>query len=189
MADERDQLTGIFDHLTADDFKESRGPNHGAEAFEAWVEERLHECRMAWASSDGRLNPVTVIADSHTSILVPALSTETMNEYLERLKQETRRLGATWVFTARRTLVGSYDTTSDDPDIPDATASEAETRTQAAKHGAKLGEGLYFYAVRHEGDVIERKHGMIPNENGRLGDAVMGDADAQSVSFYGDLLA
>lgn len=186
---ERDQFTGIFDHLDPDDFKKTHGPRRGGEEFAEWLADRLAEVRMAWASSDGHLNPITVIADSGSSVMLPATSEETLAQYRDRVRDEARRLHATWLFTARKTTVGYYDTTTEDDTLPDTTQDEKTIRATASARGAKLSEGVYYYAARHEGDETERKHGMIPNENGLLGETIEGNADAQSVSFYGDILA
>ena len=184
-------INGIFDELNPDDFHEEYGPNRGEEAFATWVEQRRDAIRQMWANLDGHLNPITVIADSMTSVTIHANTTETLGEYVERCKEAARHLGATWVFVARKTQVGSYVTTNEDPELPDTTVDLETVTAVAAKHNIQLTDGIYYFAARHESDSeLERKHGMIPGlSDGRLGETVEGDADIQSISLYGDILA
>lgn len=189
MTDDSLDLSGIYDNLTPDDFKLTHGPNRGSQAFTAWVHAMVMETRQTWERMDAHLIPISTVADSKTSLTIVANDVETLAEYTDRVRDAARRLGATWLFTARKTEVGYYATTNVDPDVPDATINEAGAREVAAKHDISLTEGVYYFAARHEGEDLERTHGIIPgDDDGVLGDTVEGDADMQAISLYGDIL-
>lgn len=188
MTDQHDELTGIFDHLKADDFKTGIGPNFGREAFTAWVATKIDEIRTAWAASDGHLNAVAMVADSHTHIIITISKGEDLNKYVDRIRVESRKLGATWFFVARRTQVAAYDADVDDETLPNATDSSEALNAVAAQKGVEFTDGVYYYAERQDDDEVDRRHGIMPAQGDRLGTLVEGNADLQEASFFKGIL-
>lgn len=184
MSDEHDELTGIFDHLRPEDFTQGFGPNHGSEAFHKFVDANIITVRTGYAASDGHLNPFANLADSTSQVTITPTDDETLGEYVERCRSEAIRLGAKWVFIARKTLVGNYDAKSTD-DIPDT--SDPEALAKAIEEGL-LVEGMFYYAERRELNEAESRHGIMKAQGNNLGECVEGSSAAQTVEFFKGIL-
>jgi hypothetical protein len=171
-----DNITGIFDHLTPDDFSretsafhEEQGSFKGAANFSAWVNGQLKTLRVAFAGADGHLNPVAVLTSpTVTRSFIPD-DDETLGDFLKRLGREARTIGATWFFLAKKAFVGTMETT-EPPDV-----SDPEAVLRLADEG-KLKLGVLWYAERREGDERHQRTGFLTIVENRLGESVEGDA-------------
>lgn len=184
MTDEHDELTGIFDNLKPEDFSVGDGPNLGHAAFDKFVGDNLRTVRTGFLASDGHLNPIAVLSDSQTQVVLVPEGAETLGDWLERLRSEAQKLGATWFFLCRKTMVGHYQSSGSEP-VPDATDPNAVA--EAMSKGL-MSEGLFFYAERMENGDRESRHGLMEIQDGRLGEVREGDPATQSVEFWQTVL-
>ncbi len=165
-----DDITGIFDDLSPEDFKstttaftEISRTNVGLDAFNAFVDEQLRAVQISYATAKGDMAPVAVLAnDSIQRLYVPS-DEETLQNYLDRLSEEAKQMGATWFFISRPTQVGSHLVGSDE--VHDATT--AETIQEAKEQGA-LQRGLFWYADRREDERQKRMGIYFDNGAGVL---------------------
>lgn len=185
-----DELTGIFDDLTPDDFIRTTtariethlpgSPNQGAEAFAKFVQHNVDTVRSSSIHANGNdINPVAVLANASTQWIFAPLPEENMGQYIQRLHDEAVNLNATWVFISRQTMVAATD---EDVDTTDPES------IQAALDRGLMKKGVIFFAQRHEGDEWEHRHGMMHLEDGGLGPAVFGDPN-QTVSYFARILS
>lgn len=186
-----DELTGIFDDLTPEDFVRQTtakiethlpgDPNQGAEAFAKFVEHNIEVVRSSALAAGGNdINPVAVLANASTQWIFSPVEEENMGQYIQRLHDEAMALGATWVFISRQTMVAATPAVNP-PDTND------EGAIQRAMKEGMLQKGVIFFAQRHEGDEWEHRHGMMQSEGTGLGPAVYGD-DSQPVTFFARIL-
>lgn len=186
-----DELTGIFDDLTPEDFVRQTtakiethlpgNPNEGPEAFAKFVEHNIEVVRSSSLAAGGNdINPVAVLANASTQWIFSPTEDENMGQYIQRLHDEAMKLGATWVFISRQTMVAATPSINP-PDTNDEGAIQ-----QAMKEGM-LHKGVIFFAHRHEGDEWEQRHGMMQYETQGLGPAVYGD-ESQPVTFFARIL-
>lgn len=176
------ELNGIFDHLKPEDFL-VEGPNQGKEAFDKFFESCLTTVRTAFAASDGHLNPIAILSDTHREVSYTP-GDETLDEWMAHLRSEAHKIGATWFFVCRKTMVGFYQATTDDeiPDIADPAA------LQKAIESGQYGEGMFFYAERLEPGGTQGRHGLMRIDGNTLGDLVEGSSQAQSADYFKGVL-
>lgn len=179
MNDYNDELSGIFDNITPADF----APFKGRLAFDQFVTKNLEMTRMAWLAADGQINPVAVLATAEKSWAFAPTDDETLGEYVERVRGEAKKLGATWLYISRKTLVGTFKV--DPSDAPDATNPEA---IQEAIEKGLMSEGLFYYAERLEDGERDCRHGMMRAQDNELGELIEGNPYHQSVSFFANIL-
>lgn len=179
-----DELTGIFDHLTPDDFNlqttavdEMARTNIGIDQFNAFVDEQLRSIRLGWSIGDGYFCPVAVLANEGVQRVFAPDDEETLGDFVNRLHRESDQMRATWLFFALQTTVATYQ--HEDADAVDS-ADALE------KGGEEAGPGLFWYAERRE-DERHRRHGIMPIANGRLGAQTEG-SDNQEVTLFGKIL-
>ncbi len=180
MNDHDDELTGIFNDLTPQDFT----PFSGRVAFDDFVTQNINAMRIAWAAADGAVNPVAFLATAGKIDIHTAEDGETLGQYIERVQQEARKMGATWLFVSRKTLVGNYQASSRDT-IPDATDPAALEKAIAS---GLMVEGLFYYAERLEDGQRDCRHGMMRAEGDRLGELIEGNPHHQTVGFFSNIL-
>lgn len=177
-----DEFTGIFDNLNPDDFTletsaidETSRENLGVEAFNAFVDEQLRALRISYAAADGELiSPVSILASPVLQRVFSAEDDENMGQYVARLHREAKRMGATWVFTSKQTLVGTALMLPDDMvDINDSKAVD-----KAIEEG-RMEEGIFWYAERREGDERHNRQGIIRVVGNKLGAMTEGPAQQQ----------
>jgi len=185
-----DDLSGIFDHLSPDDFAitsavdESARTNRGAAAFNSFVDEQLRAIRLAYTAAEGEINPIAILASPESQRLFKPDDDENMNEYVARLNREAKAMGATWVFISRKTLVASHMVDPDD--VHDVNDEEAVA--DAIKKGL-LKTGLVWFAERREGDERHRRHGVIEaGPNHQLGLPTEG-SEGQPIPIFDRILA
>ena len=174
-----DELTGIFDNLTPEDFT----PFRGRIAFDKFVAENIETTRTSWLAADGHINPIAVLATPAERWTFAPTDDETLGEYVERLRGEAKRLGASWLFISRKTLVGTYLVDGDS--VPDASDPEA---IQKAIESGLMVEGVFYFAERVEGAERDSRHGLMRPEGERLGEVVEGNPNHQSASFFSRIL-
>jgi hypothetical protein len=177
-----DEFAGIFDNLKPEDFH----PFKGRIAFDEFVTQNIEITRRSWLAADGHINPLAVLATAAEQWTYAPTDDETLGEYVDRLRAEAKRLGATWLYLSRKTLVGNYKA-SQGEQIPDASDPEA---VQAAIESGMLMEGVFYYAERHEEDSEPdyRLGVMKPEEENRLGAPVEGNPHHQSATFFKGIL-
>lgn len=173
-----DELTGIFDNITPDDFT----PYKGASSFDKFVRENIQTTKISWLAAEGNINPVAVMSNASECETFAPTDDETLGEYIARLRKAAKAMGATWFYFSRKTLVGSYRT-ANEGDIPDI-ADPAHTLA----HEDRLIEGVFYYAERHENGAREVRHGIMQPEGERLGDMIEGDARYQKIDLLDRML-
>jgi hypothetical protein len=114
--DDRDELTGIFDALTPDDFvtestaiASMAGCYAGADVLDGFVEHQLNAVRLAFAMSDGWLFTTAVLAGRDGLRTFVADDDETLRDFVGRVRDEAARMRAHWCFIATQTLIGPGD--------------------------------------------------------------------------------
>jgi len=171
---EYDDITGIFDHLTPEDFFDpdtsaQKIPLENGCTFDSFVHEQLTMLRYAFAACDGNINPMTVLANSEYAIVYQANDEENLGQYIDRMNTEARRIGARWAFFYKRTLV-ARQAPGNNINVGDATLME-----EALKAGATQ-EAVYWYAARTDGDEPAMRHGYAAIDDAKLGDVSEGPA-------------
>jgi hypothetical protein len=166
--DTPDELAGIFDDLSPEDFnvettaiEEISRTNEGVDAFNSFVDEQMRAYRVAWVANHGRANPIAVLASPTMQRVFTPDAEETLGEYVKRLHREAIRMEAIWIFSARKTIVGSF-MADEDTDIGDP-----EVIAEAMAAG-KASEGVEWFAERREGDENHQRFGIMQSVDGRL---------------------
>jgi hypothetical protein len=197
--DSNDDLTGIFDHLTWQDFAEGLEPIKdsftqpapppenavGSEAFGRFVEASISMYTDAYLAAAGNLDPIAILVSPEGRWTYLPTAEENVQEWLDRISAEAKKRKATWFFVARKTLVGNYQASTED-EIPDATQDEAKIEW-AIKQGY-IAEGVFFFAKRIEGEDIESKHGILKDRGGQLTGRVDGSNEHQTVNLFDAVL-
>lgn len=178
---EFDQFDGIFDELLPDDFSGVTSWRHHFKNFDEFVETGLLTVRVSYASAEGQINPVALLADHRQTWLYGPDDDETLGEYFERLKFEASRLKATWFFVSKKTMVGNTKASENLPDV-----SDPEAIDKALEEGL-LGEGVFYFASQHDGDEKEYRHGIMNAHGNRLGEAIEGNPQ-QTVNSLKEIL-
>lgn len=156
-------LTGIFDHLNPDDFghetsalDETRPPRK----FQTFVDNSLNALRVAFAASDGNLNPVAVLASSTVQRMFGPNDDESLADYIVRLANEARIIGAHWVFISTRTE-GALVEVEYDGTTPLNGINNIDDMTAVQEQGLDE-EMVYYYAVQVTNDEVTRRQGLLP---------------------------
>src|SRR5690349_11639993 len=107
---ERDELNGIFDQLTPEDFvlpstaiASMPGRYEGPDVLDGFVEHQLHAVRLAFAMSDGWLLSTAVLAGPEGLRTFVADDDERLSDFLARVRSEATRVRAHWCFLATQT--------------------------------------------------------------------------------------
>lgn len=167
-----DEYTGIFDSITPQDFilestavSETERANHGADAFNAFVDEQMRAVRTAFMASEGNLQPIALLANQTTQRAFTPDDEETVGEFIKRLNREAKHMGAMWTFYACKTLVQTEQV--DPSELTDATDRD---EVQAAIAAGTMAPGVLWYAERREGDEEHRRQGVMKEVGpGKLG--------------------
>jgi hypothetical protein len=186
VSNDDDELTGIFDHLTPEDFAEQVGAprEKTPETFDSWVKVNIETTRVAWQAANGQINPIAVLAREGSRWTITPTNEETLGEYVERVRAKARELGATRLYLSRKTLVGNY-TAHEGDDIPDI-ADPAALQDAIAK--GIIGEGAFYYAESLFGGLRTSRHGLMKAEGETLGELVEGTPEQQSVGMFQNML-
>ena len=157
---QRDELTGIFDDLTPEDFVVGTtaiaampGCYAGPDVLDGFVEHQLNGIRLAFAMSDGWLVSTAVLAGLEGLRTFVADDDETLTDFVARIRGEASRMRAHWCFMATQTLIGPGAGAGDEDGgtgqeavVWQLTSTEAETAGAMGGfmpiHGARLGESF-----------------------------------------------
>jgi hypothetical protein len=160
-----DDLTGIFDDLTPDDFffadrsASTIGLPDGC-SFEQFITIQHDLLKYAFAAADGKINPLTILATDTQAIAYQADDDEKLGDYIARMAEEAKRINARWSFFYKKTLVAaSIDGRAnvDNPGLLDELQKQGEAW-----------ECVYWYASRNDGEPTMR-HGYVKINKQRLG--------------------
>jgi hypothetical protein len=167
-----DDITGIFDHLTPEDFFDpdtsaQRIPLDPTCSFDTFVMEQLTLLRYAFAASDGHINPITVLANDHFAIVYQANDDENLGQYITRMNGEAQKIGARWTFFYKRTLIARQAPGND------INVGDASLMSQALKSGDTQ-EAVYWYAARNDDDDPPMRHGYAAIDDAKLGEVSEG---------------
>jgi hypothetical protein len=110
---ERDELSGIFDGLTPEDFvvestaiAAMAGCYSGPDILDGFVEHQLSAVRLAFAMSEGWLRTTAVLAGLQGLRTFVADDDETLDDFVSRVRGEAARMQAHWCFIATQTVMG-----------------------------------------------------------------------------------
>lgn len=199
--DDNDDLTGIFDHLTWEDFAQgidfiagktdsfsqpAPPPENavGSEAFNRFVEASITMYTDAYLAAAGNLDPIAILVSPEGRWTYLPTDEENVQEWLDRISAEAKLRRATWFFVARKTLVGSY-AADEDSEIPDVTNMAA---IEDAIKAGYVQEGVFFFGKRVEGGDIEAKHGILKDIQGQLTGRIDGNPAHQTVELFNNVL-
>jgi hypothetical protein len=169
---EHDDITGIFDHLTPEDFFDTdpsaqKIPLTDGCSFDDFIVEQLTMLRYAFAACDGNINPITVLANKEHAIVYQANDDENLGGYITRMNEEARKIGARWAFFYKRTLI-AQQAPGNDINVGDATLMEE------ALVAGRAQEAVYWYASRNDDIDMPMRHGYAAIEGTKLGDVSEG---------------
>lgn len=191
-----DDLTGVFDDLTPEDFSVVTTAFHstdypdqqypegqvGEAAFEVFVAECLRATQYAFTASDGQINPIGLLGNRHLRRSFAPDNDEIVGQYIARLAREARLMRATWFFISQIVPTAWFSSDTLHP------SDSAEGAQEAVEQGETHHSNVYWYAERVEGTDSQRRHGIIQIlESGKLGDLMEGIPE-QRVSIYAPVL-
>lgn len=186
-----DEYTGIFDGATMDDFlretsarSEVPRTNHGAEAFNQFVEEQLRAVRTAWIAAETYMQPLAIVANHDTQRIFIPDDDETLRQFVQRMHREAVAMGAIWTFVAKRTMVATLGEALEVEQDIDVTDPDEWEKAVAA---GLVRLGVTWYAERREGKSRQHRHGQMADEEGTLGELVEG-APNQAVPLFAEIL-
>lgn len=180
-----DDLTGIFDDLTPNDFSTVR--NEGSMAFHRFVQENVKSVKIAFMAVDGNpINPLATFANPENEWVFSPNDDENLGQYVDRLRKVAKEIGATWFFISRMTQVATYSV--DINDVP-KDINGPEALAKASEHGAAVVPGILYYAERLENGVREVQHGIMKINENRLEDPIVGNGLAQSIGLFENILS
>jgi hypothetical protein len=173
-----DDITGIFDHLTPEDFFD---PDTSAQlipisetyTFDEFVEQQMVLLRYAFAACDGSINPMIALVNDNTVIIYQANDDENIGQYVKRMGVEAKRIGARWAFFYKKTLVATRKTEE----------TLSATGLMAGADEADAWTAVYWYASRVDGEEPAMRHGYatIDNTETKLGEFAEGPLQPNEV--------
>lgn len=140
-----------------------RGALQGADGFASFVEEQIRTVRISWLTSETYMQPLGVLANSSVQRVFLPDEDETLEDFANRLAREARLMKAFWTFVCIRTMVGSASRAAGPLDVDD------EEEMYRALEAGELSLGVMWYAERIEGEVRQRRHGHLVDNDGKLG--------------------
>lgn len=162
-----DDMSGIFEHLTPQDFMRSSARHVAVwdqQSFEEFVNACLDMVRFAFHASDGSPDPVALLIGTDGRRLYAPDEDETLGQYLDRLSREAKEYGAHSLFTMWLTKGGTYE-------------SDHFSRIDSDENLAKVQGGLkpviYWYA--QYGQAV--RHGIMTIVDGDTGDVFEAPAE------------
>ena len=161
---ERDELSGIFDQLTPEDFvlastaiASMPGCYAGPDVLDGFLEHQLNAVRLAFAMSDGWLTSTAVLAGHDGLRTFVADDDETLGDFVARVRREATRMQAHWCFLATQTLMG-----------PGAGAEDGDTGQEAVR----------WHLSSTEPETAGALAGFLPIDGNRLGESLETRLDA-----------
>lgn len=182
--DTPDEFTGIFDDLNPADFAVQTtarvetylpgSPNVGDDAFIKFVDHNIEVLRTsALAASGNDINPVATLASASTQWIFAPEPDENMGDYVARLHDEAKRLGANWCFISRFTQVAASPAGTFDP----SEGIDNNDRGELMQAAGQLERGVVFYAAKIEDGEHKRRHGIMLVEGSGLTPPVFGNPE------------
>lgn len=155
---ERDELAGVFDRLTPEDFlvpttaiASMSGCYAGPAVLDGFVEHQLNAVRLAFAMADGWLRSTAVLAGPEGLRTFVATDDERLRDFRARVRCEATRMQAHWCFLATQTLMG-----------PGAGAEAGDTGREA----------VVWHLTSTEPETAGALAGFLPIEDDRLGESI-----------------
>lgn len=167
--DFRDFLEGIdpedFDRSSAlASFKGCTGPA----GFNRFIQERLVEAEDYYDEQQGRPDPLVYLANDDRMLLFEGYPDETMLDMFTRLHREAMAMSASMVFIAMRLYAANQSLPIDGMD---------SAAIKAAIEEGLLTQSYAWYAEHRVGDDRDRRSGVWPIIDGKLGERVDGSPD------------
>lgn len=184
-----DELTGIFDDIKPEDFFGSSASSaaHVEETYDKFVSRMVETTRTAYLAAAGQMDSLAFLSGGGTEWMYVPDDEETLGEYLERLRQEAKRLNATRLFIVRRTLVGAQEMPAEDIERGEVfDVGHAQKIAEAAEEG-RMVPGVFFYASCSESGKPDTRYGIMRASNVRLGEPVMSEVN-QPVTHFDTIL-
>lgn len=186
------EYEGIFEDATVADFirttsarlETTRTGGQGLEAFNRFVDEQLRAVRMAWIAAETYMQPLVLLTNDTQQRVFSPDDDETLRQFIERMHREAIAMEATWVFIAKRTMVGNIGDAIDTEH--DVDVSDTEEWEKAVAAGV-VRLGVVWYAERREGAERHHRHGQMQDENGTLGEMREG-ARNQGIPLFAAVL-
>jgi len=169
------EYEGIFEDATVADFMRktsakidlARTDRQGLDAFNLFVDEQLRAVRMAWIAAETYMQPLVLLVNHHQQRVFTADDDETVGQFFDRMHREAVAMEATWLFVAKRTMVGYLGSALDVEQDVDVTDPEEYERAVVA---GIVRLGVMWYAERREGNERHHRHGQMQDEEGTLGE-------------------
>jgi len=169
------EYEGIFEDATVADFMRktsakidlARTDRQGLDAFNLFVDEQLRAVRMAWIAAETYMQPLVLLVNHHQQRVFTADDDETVGQFFDRMHREAVAMEATWLFVAKRTMVGYLGSALDVEQDVDVTDPEEYEKAVVA---GIVRLGVMWYAERREGNERHHRHGQMQDEEGTLGE-------------------
>ena len=188
-----DDITGIFDNLTPQDFLEAYQEstavdemsriNQGVDAFNEFVEEQIRALKLSYTAAEGNIQPIAVLAGRTTQRIFVPDDDETMQQWINRMHREAKAINAIWTFVSKKTMVGTRQAEVND-DAPDVNDPE---HVRSAVEAGDMTMGVFWYAERREGDERHHRHGILRGSETRLTEALEGPT-TQAIPLFAQIL-
>lgn len=177
-----DELTGIFNDLKPEDFFGTAARDIKGKTFDAFVDDNIQTIQVAYLAASGELDPIAILATATKEWTYTPNDEETLGEYLHRLTDEAKRLGATRMFLIKATLVGTDRVLQNEA----PTVGEVENIEEGIRNG-QVTMGVFYYAQTKEGPEVRRRVGIMRGHGNRLGEPVE-PSTAQAVPNWDEIL-
>ena len=171
---ERDELTGIFDDLSPEDFvlestaiASMAGCYAGPDVLDGFLEHQLNAIRLAFSMSEGWLVTTAVLAGLEGLRTFVADDDETLLDFVARVRDEAARMRAHWCFMATQTLIG-----------PRALPTSPEEGQEA----------VVWQLTSTEAETEGAMGGFMPIEGNRLGESFETQLATSGIGPWADVL-
>jgi hypothetical protein len=180
----KDEYSGIFDHLTPEDFLAVSSTAVVEEprpirSFDEFVDDNVRSIRFAWASAEGGIFPLAILSGSDVERMFAGYDDETLGEFLRRIATEAKNMRAGWFFFFKKTIISTRPAEDEVVDVDDPEA------IKEAMDAGNVIEAIYWYAEDRPASI--RKHGYIAIVDDTLAERHDGD-DRQIVSMFTKVL-
>jgi len=174
-----DDLTGIFDHLTPDDFKVTTSAIStlnlsNPRTMDEFIKRGINSVRTAFSLTNGELDPMGILASQTIERTFTPEEDETLGQYIDRLAREARHISAGYAFVALVTLVGTYRSDAN-------LNANSEEAVKAAEDAGTLTQGVYWFAEKRDASGRAARQGyLVITAPGKLGDSIESEARQES---------
>lgn len=166
--DMNDDLSGIFDHLTPEDFTRPRPISicydepAATRPFDSWVALRLTYARYGYEASCGKQRSMVVLVGHGVQRILGSEPAERLGDFIDRVSSEAREMRAHRCFFSMFTVVGHVVTDQAQP------LGDSGLLRQASDTGTAL-PGLLWYACEL-GTAPARRLGYIRVDHDHIGE-------------------